>query len=53
MVLIVARHSFGNLFRGELAVIFGVQNVCQRTRIRKHIEAPLFLMYMLFGASPR
>lgn len=36
VILIVARHSFRNLFRGELAVIFGMQNFGERTRIRGH-----------------
>jgi hypothetical protein len=34
MILIVARRSLRNLFCGELAVIFGMQNVVERTRIR-------------------
>ena len=36
MILIVARHSLRNLLRGELAVILGMQNVGERTRIRGH-----------------
>ena len=43
VILIVARHSLRNLFCGELAVIFGMQNVVERTRIRGHrLIAPYF-----------
>jgi hypothetical protein len=44
VILIVARHSLRNLLCGELAVIFGMQNVGERTRIRGHrLKAPYFL----------
>jgi len=36
MILIVARHSFGNLFGSEFAVILGMQNVRRRSGIGGH-----------------
>ena len=44
VILIVARHSFRNLFRGELAMILGMQNFGGRARIRVHcLNAPYSL----------
>jgi hypothetical protein len=44
MIPIVAGYSLRNLLCGELAVIFGMQNVGEQIRIRGHrLKAPYFL----------
>ena len=54
VILIVARHSFRNLLRGELAVIFRMQNFGKRTRIRGHwLKSSLFSQCVDIGATLR
>jgi hypothetical protein len=49
VILIVARQSFRNLLRGELAVILGMQNFGDRAGIRVHCLNISFIFFLLPG----
>jgi hypothetical protein len=53
VILIVARQSFRNLLRGELAVILGMQNFGDRAGIRVHCLNISFIFVLIAWTEGR